>query len=308
MRILPGSTFQAEIYLVGDAEVILAQYTQDGDVSAQTASRSLTAVEDALGDVLETLQATSTPFTAYVDETSQEVVVALPNPSAIEALIAPLQATLPVRIVAEDRIVYPTAMIDGGMDVDANGQVCTSGVVVNHSDGREGVTTAGHCENNSVRFEGTTIPFVDELYRDSPSYDLQWHSDTTNTYTPYVQITGSGYLAIDAVGSLSAGSPVCFNGATSGMHCGRVEYTNNSGTDSNGVRFQNAVSFRRDDNTTVVRSGDSGAPMITSPDGVGTVHGFEFAGFDASGPDRYRGGMYLKYTELGRMGLSVKIY
>lgn len=88
--------------------------------------------------------------------------------------------------------------------------------------------------------------------------------------------------------------------------CGRTVQTNVGGTDNLGKAFSNAVSFKRDDNSRMVSKGDSGAPMVTADGGVGVAYGTEFAGFDSIDGTQFRGGLYVKVSDFGLLGVSVQ--
>lgn len=103
---------------------------------------------------------------------------------------------------------------------------CTTTFSVRHADGREGVLTAGHC-NNSLVYEGldgTTYAttFQDQV-RDS-MHDLQWHATPHDEYPKFQgptgvlrAVTGQEYRYEQSVGDF-----VCHRGLTAKYSCGTI--------------------------------------------------------------------------------------
>lgn len=306
LRIAEGPQFRATFDFTGDASAALAAATSDPDFVARQVAFSPATIQQALDTLAATLRPISGGHTIYFDDRTQRLKVHARAAAPVRTLLTAVRLAIPIDVVEDDFIVQVTADLEGGRAVNANGETCTAGFsVVRSSDNRKGITTAGHCPNTNVRFEGTAVPFMAELY--NSGRDVQWHSSTTDSFTPHVWV-GTGYLTIQQVTSLASGVPVCMQGAVNSNRCGRTDIMNATGTDNNGVSFSNAVSFKRDDGSFMVSKGDSGASMVTAPNSIGTAHGVQFAGASEtfSGSGDFRVGLYVKASDLSLMGVAIQ--
>lgn len=306
LRIAEGPNFRASFDFTSDASALLIQAGGEAGFVTRQVAFSLSDIQGTLETAAAALRLIRTPHTLYYDDRSQRLKVHAPSPGPIRTALAAVRSAIPIDIIEDDFIVQATADLEGGRAVNANGETCTAGFsVVRSSDGRKGITTAGHCPNTNVRFEGTVVPFIAELY--NSGRDVQWHSSTTDAFTPHVWV-GTGYLTIQQVSALASGVPICMQGSVNSNRCGRTDILNATGTDNNGVTFSNAVSFKRDDNSFMVSKGDSGASMVTAPNSVGTAHGVQFAGSQEtfSGSGDFRIGLYVKAADLSMMGVAIQ--
>lgn len=263
---------------------------------------SIPAISQGLDSVTAALRPFTQGYTLYFDDRSETLKLHVLPRSPVRPLLAALSLTIPIEVVEDGMVPQVTADLEGGRPVTSSTESFTSGLSVVHTDGRLGITTAGHAPNSGLSFEGASVPLASEIYG---TRDLQWHSGGSHTYTPHVWV-GSGYLTIQQTGTLAAGVPVCMQGNVNSNRCGRTDQTNVGGTDNLGKSFSNAVSFRRDDNSRMVSKGDSGAPMVTAHGGIGRAYGTEFAGFDSINGTDFRGGLYVKVADFSLMGVSVQ--
>lgn len=305
-RVTPGSVFKAEFdFNSAEGAAALRSLVADQAFSARQVRFTTAQIRQSLQTVAATLGAVTEGHTVVYDEAAQTIRVHLRPGSPLRAVLGRLSLALPVDVVEDGLIVQVTADLEGGRAVqDGSTSGFTSGLSVVHSDGRKGITTAGHAPNRSLTFEGASVGFAGEAYG-TLERDVQWHSGGTHTYTPHVWV-GTGYLTIQQTSALASGVPVCMAGNVNMNRCGRVVSTNVSGTDNLGKRYANAVSVRRDDNTRMASKGDSGAPMITADGGVGRAHGVQFGGFDPINSDELRGAVYVKVADFNLMGVTAQ--
>lgn len=303
-RIAPGSTFRATYDFTGDAKAALASVTSDPAFQPRQVTNTPASIQQALQAVTAALKPFTQGHLLYFDDRTQKLMLHVPPGSPVRTLLATLKLAIPLEISEDGMVPQPTADLEGGRPVTSSTEGWTSGLSVVHSDGRRGITTAGHAPNTSLAFEGASVPFAGEIYG---TRDLQWHSGSGHTYTPHVWIgPSSGYLTIQELTALPSGVPVCMQGNVNQNRCGRVDLTNATGTDANGRSFSNGVTFKRDDGTRMVSKGDSGAPLVTADGGVGRAHGVEFAGFDAISSVDFRGGIYVKVQDFSIMGVTAQ--
>lgn len=301
-RIAPGSTFRATFQFTGDASAALQNLTMNPAFEARQLRVNPAAVRQALDAVTMALRPMAVGHTLYFDDRTESLKLHVRPGAPVRTVLTALKLAVPLEIVEDGLIAQVTADLEGGRPVTSSTESWTSGFSVVHTDGRRGITTAGHAPNTSLSFKGASVPYAGELYG---TRDLQWHSSTSHTYTPHVWV-GTGYLAVQQATALGAGVPVCMQGNVNMNRCGRTDLTNVSGTDNNGFSFSNAVSFRRDDNSRMVSKGDSGAPMVTADGGIGKAHGVEFAGIDAINSTEFRGGLYVKVSDFALMNVTVQ--
>ena len=153
-------------------------------------------------------------------------------------------------------VLAPGAYIDVG--TAASGGSCTLGAGIRAGD-RTGFVTAGHCGNGDgdmVRLDSVTGAPLGVLSDADTSYDsvAEVLSDSaavwTNTPAPRAATVAglpvAGVMTRDGAMTLKRGTPVCFDGATSGLVCSPL----------NGAGI---TSFAIDG---VAKPGDSGAPVF----------------------------------------------
>ena len=174
-------------------------------------------------------------------------------------------------------VIAPGAVISG-VDKDGDMADCTVGLAI-----RGGVITGGHCatagtprylsdgRNGALSAQiGTVMKSVDVIPETGPTVDASAVTVTAPTTDAAVRVAGrpvAGVMTMDAVHHLPAGTPVCFDGASSGLKCGPLRYAYGSVTI--GVKAQH---------------GDSGGPvfLVDGTSGAVTLVGVLTGGTDTS--------------------------
>ena len=147
---------------------------------------------------------------------------------------------------------------------------CTSGFGVKNSAGTQGITTAGHCDNDQSR-AGTSLTLVDEW--DGGSYDLQWHTGPSTHTVRNWAYDGTNHRYINSGrdwDDQSAGDYVCKYGMATRYDCGEIEtkyYHLAPGRGNRWVLVQNVEG----DNSVLARPGDSGGPFFDGNVAVGIL-------------------------------------
>ena len=174
-------------------------------------------------------------------------------------------------------VIAPGAVISG-VDKDGDMADCTVGLAI-----RGGVITGGHCatagtprylsdgRNGALSAQiGTVMKSVEDIPETGPTVDASAVTVTAPTTDAAVRVAGrpvAGVMTMDAVHHLPAGTPVCFDGASSGLKCGPLRYAYGSVTI--GVKAQH---------------GDSGGPvfLVDGTSGAVTLVGVLTGGTDTS--------------------------
>jgi len=194
----------------------------------------------------------------------------------IEALhrqLASANTALPqaVHLQEIEHMVEKSATLYGGKKYRSTfGNTCTFGFPVHHYwQSRNGLTTAGHCDN-SGRYETTNMSTADE--RNYGRYDIQFMIPTTSGHTiSNYTFTGSVHQRMRTVKRRryqSVGSAVYKYGVTTGRTMGTIR--------SNTYRFKGSSTYVLTDMVTI--GGDSGGPVFNRTTAYGSIVGFSSAG------------------------------
>lgn len=209
-----------------------------------------------------------------------------------------------VGVVEVNKLLKPSANIYAGLNLHVpNGIDCTSGFSVrNTASGKTGITTAGHCadeSNNRIYRSGVLLPHVIGSQRGP--YDMQWHTtpgfrdrpwarDFSNDSTPgYRRITGARGRLDQAWNSW-----VCHfgqGGRVAELRCGRIKdrsYGNLAGP----TNPTNTYVLVVNNNADIDDRGDSGGPWYDGRIALG-IH---VAG------DRLHKGAYMSITYFNDSG------
>ncbi len=165
---------------------------------------------------------------------------------------------------------------------DDEPHTCTLGTAVQTRDGQPGFLTAGHCNvvNGSDLWLLPTAdisgkdakqlpgPYSDVAYSNS-AIDPKFNAALDAAVVPLRanQLGGAstemsmryhvaGVLTTTAAKKLAAGTPICLNGAVTGLHCGVVDQADAGGK----LRIRNADDAPAD--AKLSADGDSGAPVF----------------------------------------------
>jgi hypothetical protein len=180
---------------------------------------------------------------------------------------------------------YGGSGIRKGYNSSLSSNQCTSGFTVRRtSDGRRGVTTAGHCFSNgdaiysSTQFAGTLWGegTVDNPY---PSIDTAGVLSSSETYANIIHVEPCSpcIRTVTGKGVVGGSSTICLSGMVTTAICSvLVTSTDATLCDSAGCTFTLIEGWRNGD--TIVRGGDSGGPAYvrsgsSSATAVGTIVG-----------------------------------
>jgi hypothetical protein len=214
-------------------------------------------------------------------------------PAAAEALAAVLgdRAVVELGVVARSGRLNDGEPHYGGSGIRKNynsslsSNQCTSGFTVRRkSDGRRGVTTAGHCFSNgdsiysSTQFAGVLWGegTVDNPY---PAIDVAGILSSSETYANIIHVEPCSPCVRTVIGksTVGGGSTICTSGMVTTAICSVLVTSVNSGIcDAAGCTFDLIEGWRNGD--TVVRAGDSGGPAYirsgaSSATAVGAIVG-----------------------------------
>lgn len=196
-------------------------------------------------------------------------------PGAAEALSAVLgdRAIVELGVVAragrlnDGEPHYGGSGIRKGFNSSLSSNQCTSGFTVRRkSDGRRGVTTAGHCFSNgdsiysSSQFTGVLWGegTVDNPY---PAIDVAGVLSSGETYANIIHVEPCSPCIRTVIGksTVGGGSTMCLSGMVTTAICSVLVTSINSGLcDAAGCTFDLIEGWRNGD--TIVRAGDSGGP------------------------------------------------
>lgn len=208
------------------------------------------------------------------------------RPASVPAANAALAAA-PGRaeVVAVDHLAQPEHgdYLHGGLHLST----CTSGFTVRNSSGRKGITTSAHC-GNSQSHDGKSLTFISE--RDGGSYDIQWHTRSSATFTNKIW-DGDSHRSITATRSRSnqsVGDYVCKYGKTTGYTCGYIK--------TKSYCYNGACTWIRvgRNGYNLSEGGDSGGPWFNG----GTAHGSHTLGIGDESA-------YMAINYVGGIGVSV---
>lgn len=220
--------------------------------------------EDAREQAAETLDALNIKAHSAINFYEDRVEIYVMNKLQVEDLLQKGQRQLPdlVTIVQVESLAIPVATAYGGLDVDhSGGAACTSGFSVDNYSGVEGITTAGHCPDTNLTFNGAggNGPLTYQTGTPGGVYDIQWMTAPGSIITNIIN-DGNGTRAITGKrvrNTQSVGSFVCKYGRTTGYSCGTIVTNTFDGVN---VEMTNSVA-----------GGDSGGPWFWGNDAYGTT-------------------------------------
>jgi streptogrisin C len=155
-----------------------------------------------------------------IDVKKNRVKVMVLDSASLEAALSVAKLGLPehVEIVEVQQLAQPEAFIYGGMAISD----CTSGFVVQHSNGTYGILTAAHC-NNSQSYSGYNLPYQSQAFYGS--YDVQWNSLSSSLmFWPKIKVGGGSRIITATKGrsSQAIGEYICKQGRTTNYRCGTL--------------------------------------------------------------------------------------
>lgn len=264
-----------------DAERTLARHVGKGTLAdvaqAQGAEVPLARLVAAQTAAYESVRASGVPVSGSInlEDNRAEIYVEAKNVSrASETVAAAVSTNLAaerVKVVTVAQLPKDEANLYGGLEIVGGGAVSTTGFTVRRdSDGRMGVTAAGHAPNSgTVRTTSGSVATTFEAER-APSgpYDIQWHSASGHNLTNSVQDNTNGatrpITSIRLRANQVVGSSVCKYGRTTGYTCGTI---NTTSLCNNGSCTYVRVSGG---SVNLSEGGDSGGPWFFGNTAFGT--------------------------------------
>jgi streptogrisin C len=197
-----------------------------------------------------------------IDQSEGRVKIFVESPFQLESFASvELPESVDVEVLG---IQQPGIDIYGGLST-SNG--CTFGFSVEETSGtREGITTAGHCEPNTITYAGFDLPWQDGMK--SGSVDAEWHTTPGLTDPNKIRVTSGGttrnVTSRKPLNQMVDGEPVCKYGRTTNYDCGDIdvvpyEPSNNCVEASNETYALVVPNPNGDD---MMDGGDSGGPVF----------------------------------------------
>ncbi|WP_345943743.1 S1 family peptidase [Streptomyces sp. SID3212] len=244
------------------ATALAAPAAADGTPAAHG---TLTASEFAVADA--SLRAADVAGSAWHADPGGGKVVVTVDSRVDAAAVTKLRRAVKVPAGALEITRTPgrfTPLIAGGEAITGGGVRCSLGFNVQSATGVKYGLTAGHCTNTVSAWSigtraGSSFPGND--------YGLIRHSDPAAA-DGRVYLHNGTYQDITGAGSAVVGQPVCYSGATSGVHCGTVSALNatvnyGSGGVVSGLGRTNICA----------EPGDSGGSVFQGSTAIGLISG-----------------------------------
>jgi hypothetical protein len=236
-------------------------------------TRSIVATA-ALAAAAAAMSACSTTDTSAAPVAAPDVVISTAGQTAEATAAARRAAAAPKPdnwVVPASAVSVPAGVLAPGAFIDVgtaeSGGSCTLGAGIRAGD-RTGFVTAGHCGNGDgdmVRLDSVTGAPLGVLSDADKSYDsvAEVLSDSAAVWTTApapnaATVAGlpvAGVMTRDGAMMLKSGTPVCFDGATSGLVCSPLKSALITSLVVDGVAV----------------SGDSGAPAFVVDGDTGAV-------------------------------------
>lgn len=261
-------------------EQTLARYVRDtglaGVAEARAAEVSLAALTDQQEAAYRAVRASGTPSSGSINlrENRVEIYVKAADRRRATDRVRRAEVSTPdlgeVTVISTANLPDDEVDVYGGLEITGGGALSTTGFTVRRSDGKTGVTAAGHAPNTgTVRTPTGPVATTFEAER-APSgpYDIQWHSVAGNTFTNVVRDSTSGttrpITGVRLRASQAVGSSVCKYGRTTGYTCGTIASTTlcNNGSCTY-VRVAGG-------SVNLSEGGDSGGPWFSGNTAYGT--------------------------------------
>jgi hypothetical protein len=180
-----------------DAERTLTRYVDQGALAeitqAQDAEVPLAQLVAEQAAAYDSVRASGIPVSGSInlEDNRAEIYVEAKNFSRASEAVAAER----VKVVMVAQLPKDEANVYGGLEIVGGGAVSTTGFTVRRdSDGKMGVTAAGHAPNaGTVRTTSGNVATTFEAER-APSgpYDIQWHSAAGHNFTNSCRTTPTG--------------------------------------------------------------------------------------------------------------------
>ena len=262
VRMLPGTESRVDKY----AEPL----GQDLAALVRVQARDITLEELAKQQAeLHKLISGSVDFASRINVEEAQVQVDVFSDEALNEVAQSVPSN--VLVVLSEEPEVPMVAIYGGLNLSNIG--CTSGfsMVSTTSPSIEGVSTAGHCDNNPT-WQGNNLPLLDAQW--SGALDAQWHSTPgltdPNKFNSGIDVRT--VLNVYSRAEQAQGSTLCKWGYGSGYHCFTLTNKNYDPTEGCVPNSTSTWMYGyngRDPN--VSDHGDSGGPVFKNNGAYGTV-------------------------------------
>jgi len=235
--------------------------------------------EQQLAREAERLAETLRKSTAGIDGVGVDVraggLVVIANPDAPQAVAT--------SVVPDDVPVHVERSKGRAINTNRGGvnmSTCTAGFSVVTSDGRRGLTTAGHCSDTQAYATTPTGTTSNSSTYQGQSWDadsdVQWHR--LSNHSPSNTFFGSSSTSATTrtgSGQATMGQLLCHRGRASGYSCGNVTSTTFAPTWSAACGSQTcrAVFVRVEGQSLANLRGDSGGPWFSGGNAIGTHMG-----------------------------------
>jgi hypothetical protein len=244
----------------GNAAATLAKYTQDPLWVPEIAAVPLSELVETQSTVHGLLKGLGIESASRVDIPTGQVQFFVLDPPAVQQLITAGTLNVPSYVTfgkAADLSPQREAKVEGGRPL--SGGLCTSGFTIYQTGTTNRyLTTAGHCQN-TLTYNGVTLPFQNEKYLANQKYDYQWHS--RGTFEQLTNVIYEGFETLLPIAGMwpyeymEVGDWICKWGSATGWTCGGI-----ISLTYNALGAPGFVEVHHPDNFNLSSAGDSGAP------------------------------------------------
>ena len=282
-----------------DGESTAIPYVTSGPLAdlleVRTADATLNDLRTAQDDATDVARELGIPVESQIDVIENRVKLFVVDRERLDSSLATPDVELPskVDVVTVSELSRVTTDLHAGLTL----KTCTAGFAVTHSDGRRGITTAGHCTPQT--FNGTDLDFVSKLL--GGEHDVQWYEAPGFTLRGLIY-DGSGNRYVYGTKSRAnqtVGSYVCKYGEITGFGCGSIETTDFRPDMQYGCTIPCSFSatfirVHNKDGDVLAERGDSGGPWFRG----NTAYGIMRSQADGDG-------VYMAINYISDLGISV---
>ena len=283
----------------------------DGIVDVRTADATLDGLKAAQNSAMTTADGVGVPVESEIDVIGNRVKLFVVDRAELESALSESGVQLPnkvdiITVVGLSRTT--TDDLFAGFELDSPSEPdlpCTSGFAVTHSDGREGITTAGHCPNDET-YDTKALPFVVGYV--GGSHDVQWHEAPDFTLRGLMKDgTNNRYVhGTKHRSQQSVGAYVCKYGRATSYGCGNIVAKDlrpaaDSACQGSCSYSPTFIRVRNSGGADLANIGDSGGPWFSGNTAYGIMRGEA----TADGGNTYKDGVYMAVNYVSKLGVTV---